>query len=423
MNDIQEIAMMKHRIAILLIKKQTTETYLESVTGKLNIFESDLIDVDQRVWPMQVQSLMLTHQKSSSAAATASSSTTTAATTMATDKEKKQIICENLLHQQLKEIDQSLKQYEKQLNNKQNSVIGFTSKMEEIVDSYVQQYGIKPIKIKCDLKIALIKYNYQSELLQRKFSQEQPNRYQLKGLLDTKRQEQKSKRELFELKQRIFYNKLSMVTLSNEQMATLLRTNVQQRLVVNKEEKFIYYKKLDLLAEQLRKAEEQYYFNQYAFDHDFSRMWHNHRQHGYVDNNNLQSTSSNMIIATNQHGLNDKQLQLLNRGPTYIPLCQIKALRTEIQTKIEDQFRYLFSNSTPSDLQQQRALYEKNLIQTIRSSLKKNNLILRRLSMAYELLSSNEGQKHYDLNKRIESMNILLEKLREKKALDNNTVN
>ncbi|CAF3869369.1 unnamed protein product, partial [Rotaria sp. Silwood1] len=92
MNDIQEIAMMKHRIAILLIKKQTTETYLESVTGKLNIFESDLIDVDQRVWPMQVQSLMLTHQKSSSAAATASSSTTTAATTMATDKEKKQII-------------------------------------------------------------------------------------------------------------------------------------------------------------------------------------------------------------------------------------------------------------------------------------------------------------------------------------------
>ncbi|CAF3987452.1 unnamed protein product [Rotaria sp. Silwood1] len=65
-----------------------------------------------------------------------------------------------------------------------------------------------------------------------------------------------------------------------------------------------------------------------------------------------------------------------------------KALRTEIQTKIEDQFRYLFSNSTPSDLQQQRALYEKNLIQTIRSSLKKNNLILRRLSMAYELLSN-----------------------------------
>ncbi|CAF4975871.1 unnamed protein product, partial [Rotaria sp. Silwood1] len=117
-------------------------------------------------------------------------------------------------------------------------------------------------------------------------------------------------------------------------------------------------------------------------------------QHGYVDNNNLQSPSSNMIITTNQHGLNDKQLQLLNRGPTYIPLCQIKALRTEIQTKIEDQFRYLFSNSTPSDLQQQRALYEKNLIQTIRSSLKKNNLILRRLSMAYELLSSNEGQKH-----------------------------
>ncbi|CAF4547497.1 unnamed protein product, partial [Rotaria magnacalcarata] len=111
------------------------------------------------------------------------------------------------------------------------------------------------------------------------------------------------------------------------------------------------------------------------------------------------------------HRFSDKELQLLNRGPTYVPTGQISisssgqsiddiikkkyaplkhqlsylfskyhiniALSMEIQQKISDQFTELFSVPIPSNLHQ-RALYEDRLILSIRYSLNENNLILRR---------------------------------------------
>ena len=109
--------------------------------------------------------------------------------------------------------------------------------------------------------------------------------------------------------------------------------------------------------------------------------------------------------------MTDKQLQLLCRGPTYVPLYHMYispsyqsmddmikrqysalkhqltnlfakykihiALSLEIHKKHYDQFKDLFPISISSDLRE-RALYEKILIQSICYSLKKNNLILRR---------------------------------------------
>ena len=49
----------------------------------------------------------------------------------------------------------------------------------------------------------------------------------------------------------------------------------------------------------------------------------------------------------------------------------------EIQKKVYDEFKHLFSISIPANLRE-RALYEKKLIQSIRSSLQKNNILLRR---------------------------------------------
>ena len=49
----------------------------------------------------------------------------------------------------------------------------------------------------------------------------------------------------------------------------------------------------------------------------------------------------------------------------------------EIQKKVYDEFKHLFSISIPSNLRE-RALYEKKLIQSIRCSLQNNNLLVRR---------------------------------------------
>lgn len=173
LNDVQQVAIIMHQIGALRIKKQTAIVYLQSVTGELKEQEYDFSGVDRRVWPIQVKSLMLTHHKSTK-------TTTTNATKAAMDGENVQRVCENLLHQQLQEMNRQIEHLQKQFDEKKNSLIGFTSTMEDTIQNYVQQYEIKPLKIKNDFKIAMIKYSYDAEILQRQYLEEKPNEYQVK---------------------------------------------------------------------------------------------------------------------------------------------------------------------------------------------------------------------------------------------------
>lgn len=131
----------------------------------------------------------------------------------------------------------------------------------------------------------------------------------------------------------------------------------------------------------------------------------------HTSNNTIIHFSPTLIIDTIQHTFTSEQLKLLNRGPTYVPLYQMyitssnestldlikktfKVLQhylivilknaniniaqsTLIIKQIKDIYLLLFSRSLPS-LLYQRALYEHNLIDSIRKQLQVNRLILRR---------------------------------------------
>lgn len=118
------------------------------------------------------------------------------------------------------------------------------------------------------------------------------------------------------------------------------------------------------------------------------------------------------MIQHSSHHFSFEQLQFLNRGPAYVPPCQMHILskssltlaqiitkqmaklrrdltrvftkypidlsrRMNFEQKIQEHFNESFLQSIPSSLEE-RALYEKELIQSIRIELKKNQLILRR---------------------------------------------
>lgn len=123
--------------------------------------------------------------------------------------------------------------------------------------------------------------------------------------------------------------------------------------------------------------------------------------------------SPSMIIDTSSHSLTDEQLKLLHRGPSYVPPCQIfirptpmKSMNDErltnlfasfkhqlmclfskyqinmvqsmfLQQTIFDIFHRTFSVFIPSALYE-RAVYEAQLIDSIRKHLKEHQLILRR---------------------------------------------
>ncbi|CAF4438602.1 unnamed protein product [Rotaria socialis] len=407
--------------------------------GTLKQPKSHLIEVDRRVWPIHVQSLMLTQHKAA---------TTTACASITEDQ---QADCEKHLHQRLIEMNEKIQYHQNQFNEKKNNLIGFTSNIEESIQSFVQKHGVKPFEMKRNLKIAMINHDYDSEILRRQYLQEKPNEYQIqvmKRLSEKKRELEKSKRELLELKYRVFYNRPHSSLDAIETTMPILNDDDRKLKLLNKHEKLIQRKKLDFVAIKIIAAEMKFYQCLREFDHELAAIWKTHRE--LVKNKGMSTTLTNLIekrltgitdrwrdvynyrlnfYFRNFHGdfertntnadgdkmkrigfslslmidaihrFSDKELQLLNRGPTYVPTGQISisssgqsnddiikkkyaplehqlsylfskyhiniALSMEIQLKISDQFTELFSVPIPSNLQQ-RALYEKHLLQSIR---------------------------------------------------------
>ena len=356
-----------------------------------------------------------------------------------------------------------------------------------------------------------------------------------------KREFERSKRELLELKQRVFYNKPSTkyyfppLMTSTSTSTSTLNVPKQKSCILNQDELLLVQHNLDTMIHRLRRVELEYDQYKTIFEEELSEMWKNHRNlvkdrgmttgllnllerriqvienrwrdiYNYKVEYFLKNSYNNLleinfinetkhsdpseylsnILMTCQHPLTEKQLQLLNRGPTYVPPCQMYvsssyeslddilrkqyaplkhqltsvfaryriniALSMEIQKKVFDQFKEQFSLSVPMCVQE-RALYEKRLIHTIRSSLKKKNLLLRRTADlmntfvilnrqhydqlsnryvakcdAYKLLigkqdeNTNEQHMQSELKELVDSMNILLESLQRHKSLDKDTI-
>ena len=195
-------------------------------------------------------------------------------------------------------------------------------------------------------------------------------------------------------------------------------------------------------------------------------------------------TSTRMAMHTT-YRFNDRQQRLLNRGPTYVPPGQMHisssyssidamvkklyaplqhrlasffskyhvniALSMELEKQTSEQFQDLFMISIPSTLPH-RAVHEKELVQSIRHSLTKNSLVLRRTADqmntfyvgdasvfegkaddfltttdAYKALltleEGNHGQQfRSEFSEMIDSINSALGILKRRKALDHETV-
>ncbi|CAF1543899.1 unnamed protein product [Adineta ricciae] len=550
-NDLQIIAVLMHHIAALRMQKHITHLYLRAGIGKLSDPNSDLLEIDRRVWRTQVKSVMLAKR--------AQSKITTA---MEITEDSEQLDYENLVNERLQEITHKFQLYNKYLNDKKNQLIGYTSTVEEAIVRHVQNYGIIPLQMKSDLKIALLKHDYNAIILQRKYEQGKPNEYQFEiaeRLCAAKYELEKSKRELMELKQKVFYQKLPAFIKDIDPSLSFTidpTTTSNSHLSFNdKHEKLFQRKQLDILAPHIAKAETKYYQADNNFDSEYMKMLNNHRNlvrnkgmttalssvlehrlatitdrfrdiyyyrinfflrssYGDLDNMytptktkhnvNINGSLSNLISDT-KHLLNQKQIQLLSRGPTYVPPCQSRLpsssksiTRTDIVKKqyaplkhqlaslfskhrlqialswgihrdIHQKFIDLFDIPVPHHVQQ-RAIDEMALVRSIQSTLKSDNLILRRTadnqntfyltsnhdfhakvneilsqsSDIYEFIvtigkkSTEEGDddddddddqkqlpkdSQYLLRERIEAINFALETLKKRKALPDAVIN
>lgn len=163
-HDLQYIALCIHRLAALDIQKQVTNVYYKSGTGTLKDLGPELVAIDRRVWPAQVK-----------ADWSARHATNTTVTELNVEDQHR--VYENHVRQRFEEMTRQTDQYEQDLEDKKKQLSEFTLMMEQMIRNYVHEYGIYPLKLQRNLKIALLQYDYDAEIMERRFLQENPTEY------------------------------------------------------------------------------------------------------------------------------------------------------------------------------------------------------------------------------------------------------
>ncbi|CAF1290998.1 unnamed protein product [Rotaria sordida] len=390
--------------------------YLRSGTGTLKpqATTSTLL-----LWPVEVKQRMIDRGQ----------------TTASDPNEIDHASCLNYVQRVLQKFRNQTEHYQAQLKERKKRLNNcWTCEIEEAVAKFVQQHVTPIYKVPTEGQIAIVQYDYNDRLIQLEYYQQNPNEYQkqiFENLAQAKYEKETAKFDVAILKQRIVYNHLptSFHTLQIPvpiSLDTITDTMTRQHLK-DRCEKILQRTKSEMVMVYITTAEAKMNEYEKRFNTDLAKMKEN--QCSGPSHKKLTQTMLNIMERRFQN-INERltclyklklrffvkapteQVTFLNRGPTYVPPCQIHILSKsplilgQIVTKqmaplqreltklfikypidltrqmhfengIEQLFNESFLQPMPSVLED-RALYEKQLILSIRYQLNKDQLILRR---------------------------------------------
>lgn len=146
--EIQSIAILKHRIASTTLDHQLWSAYLAIGIGEWPL--SLRVDqtagmVDQRFWSEAVRM-----------------------------KQKSQESYETIARQQIADCVLSIEQYEHELQELIETTTNLSDEIEKAIDKFVETYGIRPLKLRVDYLIKKLEYDRDIEIHQREGQRRQP---------------------------------------------------------------------------------------------------------------------------------------------------------------------------------------------------------------------------------------------------------
>lgn len=168
-NDLRQMAFFQHQIAHFTELHHLWSTYLRAGIGSLKddndtSKEEDVSkQIDQRYWCSEVNSLVEGN--------------------LNLTQEQRHRACQDLVYHHLDEYSEKIRLYEYQFHQTQENFPYWTSTIDENIQTFVQQYGIKPLQIKYKHQIAVLTCEYEDHILQRRYQQHNPTAYQVSFVL------------------------------------------------------------------------------------------------------------------------------------------------------------------------------------------------------------------------------------------------
>ena len=163
-DDLQQLLYCQHQMGSLQIQTRVFQLYLKSGNGTLDkTIDSDLGTIDRCVWPEQVLKALFDRRP-------------TTISHVPTDDDT----CRQCVQKRLRDRNNQFHVYQNQYNSiKEMYTDIWTSTIEDLIQNYVQNHGIRPLQMKCDLKMALVHHDYRAQLLERYYLAQNPNSYQV----------------------------------------------------------------------------------------------------------------------------------------------------------------------------------------------------------------------------------------------------
>ena len=165
MEELRQIALLQHKLALVDLKMKLWTTYLCSGTGR-SIDQGQQTTVSRyatlTVWPEAVKLTMVEKEGTDPNGITDDN-------------------CLNYVQKVLRQLRDQTDYSHAQLDErKQYLHDSFTPEIEEAIVKFVEQQGIVGYRLRVEEQIVLVKYDYTDQLIESEFYQENPNTYQVR---------------------------------------------------------------------------------------------------------------------------------------------------------------------------------------------------------------------------------------------------
>ncbi|CAF1383669.1 unnamed protein product [Rotaria sordida] len=263
---LRAIAVLIHQLECVDLDRLLWTTYLRSGTSTL---KPQATTSTLSLWPLEVKQRMIDRGQ----------------TTTSDPNEIDHASCLSYAQRVLQKFRNQTELYQAQLKERKQRLNNrWTSDIEEAIIKFVQQHVIPLYKVPTQGQIAAVEYDYNDQLIQLEYEQQNPNEYQkdiFKNLTQAKYEKETAKFDVAILKQRIAYNHLPQSFESLKIPAPILLdkivdTNIRQNLM-NQCEKILQRTTSDMMIVYIATAEEKMNEYQKKFDSDFIKMKENQR--------------------------------------------------------------------------------------------------------------------------------------------------
>ena len=226
--DLRQIALLEHKLKLVDLNTSLWTTYLRSGTSKLNEDEqhplqaaaagitTSLVRSNLSIWPEELKSTMLADRNENFKA-------------NEIDYDK----CLNYVMKMLRSFREQNNYYQLRLKERKQRLNNcFTLEIGEVINSFVEEYGIRSHRLQIESKIAAIKYDYKDRLSEFDFHQQNPYQDQIatfKNLTQRKLVYEKSKMETNLLRQCIAHHQLTSIFNSIQIPSPRLLNTIEDR--------------------------------------------------------------------------------------------------------------------------------------------------------------------------------------------------